>query len=555
MIFDRLAAGFRPYLLLALLTLIVALPGIASIPPLDRDEARFAVASREMIETEDFVTARFQDEIRAKKPPLINWLQAESAEALEAEDDIWAYRVPSAVGALIAVLATFHFGAVLVGRKAALLGAALLAITPLVASEAHQAKTDALLLACIVVAQGALARFYMAARGGDGLTTPAPGWGTVLAFWLAQAAGILTKGPIAPMVSALTIAALVIADRRTPRGWVWLKGLRALPGIVLMVVLVAPWAIAVSLATSGQFLAQAVGHDLMDKVTSGQESHAAPPGTFLLLASATLWPAATFMLPGLVAGIRRRAQPAMRFCLAWAIPSWIVFELVPTKLPHYVLPCIPALALLAGAALVDAGPIWQRLWLRLYAIVGALIGVVVAVAFVLANAPFLMGLGLASAAITGLGAAASLTAGIGVAVLLLRGRPLRAATAAIVASALVLAALFGGVLPRLTALFPAQELARLVPPGAPVAVSGYHEPSLVFLLGTHTKLTDGGGAAAFLLDTPGAVVAVDQRDEADFLARVRAGGRSPDALGEVTGMNLARGRPVDLMVWTLDAKP
>jgi hypothetical protein len=148
-----------------------------------------------------------------------------------------------------------------------------------------------------------------------------------------------------------------------------------------------------------------------------------------------------------------------------------------------------------------------------------------------------------------------LTAGIGVAALLMRGRPLRAATIAVFASALLLAALFGGVLPRLTALFPARQVARLVPPGAPVAVSGYHEPSLVFLLGTHTKLTDGGGAAAFLLDTPGAVAAVDQRDEASFLARVRAGQRSPDALGEVAGMNLARGRTVNLTVWTLVAKP
>jgi len=311
MALDRLAAGLRPYLLLALLTLAMALPGIASIPPLDRDESRFAVASREMIETEDFVTVRFQDEIRAKKPPLINWLQAETAELTGHVDDIWAYRIPSVIGILAAVLATFYFGRAMLGAPAALIAAALLAVTPLAASEAHQAKTDALLLACVVIAQGALARFYLAERRGE----TKPGWGTALAFWLAQAAAILIKGPILPMVSALTIITLIAADRRAPRAWAWLKGLRPLPGVALVIILVAPWAIAVSLATRGQFIAQAVGNDLVSKLIGGQEAHAAAPGTYLLLATATLWPGSIFILPGLVRAVGARADPAIRFFL------------------------------------------------------------------------------------------------------------------------------------------------------------------------------------------------------------------------------------------------
>jgi 4-amino-4-deoxy-L-arabinose transferase-like glycosyltransferase len=543
---DRLAAGMRPYLLLVVLTLAMALPGIASVPPLDRDESRFAVASRQMIESGDIVTVRFQDEIRAKKPAGAYWLQAAAAELTGQIDDIWSYRLPSVLGILVAVLATFYFGRALVGAPAALLGAALLAIVPLVAGEAHQAKTDALLLGCVVLAQGALARFYLAARRGQ----PSPGVGTALVFWLAQAAAILIKGPIGPMVSALTIVALVVADRRTEGGGRWLRGLRPLPGIGLAALLVAPWAIAVSLATQGQFIQQAVGHDFLLKLYDPPEAHEGWPGSYVLLATATLWPAAIFMLPGLIHGIGIRARPSVRFCLAWAVPAWLLFELVPTKLPHYVLPAVPALALLAGLVLVEPDAIWRRGWVRLYALLGALVGVVVAVAAL--GAPLVVGTGFAWVSIPC--AAAALAAGIAPAALMLTGRPRAAAGAAVVAAMLTLGFLFGGVMPALAQLFPAEGIARLVPAGAPAAATGYREPSLVFLLGTRTKFTDGAGAATFLTETPGATAVVEQADESAFRARLAAAGREPRALGTVDGFNYSRGKPVRLTVWTLGAK-
>ena len=74
--------GWRPYALLAALCLLLYLPGIASIPPLDRDEARFAQATRQMLETGDFLRIRFQDEPRNKKPAGIYWLQAASVDLL-----------------------------------------------------------------------------------------------------------------------------------------------------------------------------------------------------------------------------------------------------------------------------------------------------------------------------------------------------------------------------------------------------------------------------------------------------------------------------------------
>ena len=135
----------RSPLLLILLCLALFLPGFFSLPPVDRDEARFAQASRQMLETHDFVDIRFQNEGRHKKPVGIYWLQAASA-ALFGADRIWAYRLPSLLGAIAAVLLTFALGSRLFAPPIGFAAAALLACSLLLNVEARQAKTDAMLL-------------------------------------------------------------------------------------------------------------------------------------------------------------------------------------------------------------------------------------------------------------------------------------------------------------------------------------------------------------------------------------------------------------------------
>src|SRR6266404_802487 len=139
--------GWRPYALLAALCLLLYLPGIASIPPLDRDEARFAQATRQMLETGDFLRIRFQDEARNKKPAGIYWLQAAAVSAFStpATTAIWPYRLPSLVGGIAAVLLASALGMV---------------------AEVHIAKTDAVLLAAVMAGQGALGLAYVRTRTG-----------------------------------------------------------------------------------------------------------------------------------------------------------------------------------------------------------------------------------------------------------------------------------------------------------------------------------------------------------------------------------------------------
>jgi len=482
---ERALFGWRPYMLLTLLCLGLYLPGLVNMPVTDRDEARFVQASRQMLETHDLIAIRFQDEARNKKPAGIYWLQAASVALFsDAESNaVWPYRVPSLLAAAAAALMSFGMGARLVGRKAAFIGAGLLAASLGLGIEAHLAKTDAVLLAFITAAQLALARIYLDAKAG--LRAPL---GIALLFWAALAAGILVKGPVAPLVAALTIIALTISERQA-RG---LRDLRPIAGIVLLLLIVLPWLIAISTATQGQFLSDSLGQDFLGKLIGAQESHGAPPLYYLALLMISFWPGTLFLGPAIVWGWRRRHADAERFLIAWGMPFWIVLELVPTKLPNYLLPVYPALALMIAAALVAASE--QRLvsWRaldRTFIVLWSLASLGLAIA--LASVPLRYGPGA-----LGGGAVAALVAlyfGQRLLRQAWRGFAPPLAIRAAVMALLVLAVSFEFVAPALDALWLSRSAAALVDSAGvqrnrPVAIAGDAEPSLVFLLGTKTKL-------------------------------------------------------------------
>src|ERR1700719_2506788 len=163
--FDYAAASNRrAAAALVLIALLAFLPGFFQIPPVDRDEAYFAQATKQMIETGDYVDIRYQDDIRYRKPVGIYWLQAavvNTASALglaNAGTSIWLYRIPSLLGAVGAVLATYWCGLAFVSRRGAILAAIMMAASALLGGEARLAKTDAVLVFTIIAAMGVLAR-------------------------------------------------------------------------------------------------------------------------------------------------------------------------------------------------------------------------------------------------------------------------------------------------------------------------------------------------------------------------------------------------------------
>jgi 4-amino-4-deoxy-L-arabinose transferase-like glycosyltransferase len=546
-------SGWRPYALLAALCFALYLPGIAAIPPLDRDEARFAQASRQMLETGDFLRIRFQHEARNKKPAGIYWLQAASVAAFSTPESsaIWPYRLPSIIGALGAVLLTFAFGGALFARdaegpaprQAALLAAVLLGSALVLVAEAHIAKTDAALLAAVVAAQGALGLIYTRARTGWPVAPALAAF-----FWIATIATILLKGPVGPAMAALTLVTLSVADR----DWRWLRGLYPIAGVIFVALAIVPWIVAMEHASNGAFLAGSLGGDFWSKLIGAQESHGAPPLAYLLLAIATFWPGSLVLVPALAQAWRRRMLPTERFLLAWLVPAWIVLELLPTKLPHYVLPLYPALALLAGAALAEGARAAAPPWLRYTDIAAKALWAVVtlALASVLVLLPIRFGEGLSIAGI--IGAAAILV--LATALFYRWPRPPFAAAAIVALCAAFVIPAETAVLPGLDRLWLSRSAAALIaehPPavGAPLVAIGYGEPSLVFLLGGHVRLAVPDAAAEIL--GGGGAALVSNRDDAMFRQSLGGRGLTAQKLGAVAGFDYSNGKRLELTLYNV----
>jgi 4-amino-4-deoxy-L-arabinose transferase-like glycosyltransferase len=552
-IFDFAASSHRrAAVVLIFVALLAFLPGFFQIPPVDRDEAYFAQATKQMIETGDYVDIRYQDDVRYRKPVGIYWMQAavvNTASALGlpgALTTIWLYRVPSLIGAIGAILGTYWCALAFVSRRGAVLAALMMLSSTILSVEARLAKTDAVLLCTIVLAMSVLARTYMAPRRGD----PLPGFWQLAVFWTALAVGILVKGPVNLMIVGLAAAALSILDRSAR----WLLALRPLPGIAWLFLLVLPWFIAIYARVGDQFFAASVGGDMLSKVTRAQETHGAPPGLYLVLFFPTFFPAS--MLAGLAApavwAVRRQA--AARFLLAWLVPSWIVFELVVTKLPHYVMPLYPAIAILIAGA-VETKVLSQRVWLvrgiMWWFLVPVLFSIVAVVAAVVLNRD------LAFAAWPFF--AAAIVCGLFAWLLYDDDGAERAFMRATAASILMTFGLYAVIVPSLTPAFPSVELAQVLRDAAcdhPLAASvGYEEPSLVFLAGTKTRFTDAEGAANFLHDGACRFAFVDARQERAFALRAEALGLRYDRGPRIDGYNISIGKPIAIAVFESTGTP
>lgn len=540
---DRHIAGWRGPVLAAFVALLAGLPGLFLLPPLDRDESRYAQATSQMLETGDFVDIRFQDDPRWKKPVGIYWMQAAAVAAVSdvADRNIGPYRLPSLLGAMLAAFACAWAGAALFGARAGFLAGAMLGASFLLSTEAGIAKTDAMLCGAVTLAMAGLARIYMAHRAGERPSRPHK-----LMFWLGLGLSILVKGPIGLIVVVPAMLALSAWDRdlRWLRrlGWGW--------GLPLTALIVGPWAIAITIATDGAFWREAIMGDLAPKVVSAHESHGAPPGLYLLLAPLLFFPASLLLPAALSAGWRRRAEPAVRFLVCWLVPAWILFELAPTKLAHYTLPTFGALALLAAAAVTQPiGNISRRTGAFLALFASAVL-----------TAITLYGLTEFGTSTAQTWATFTIVMSVGagaVGAFLLLNRVAVSALLVSLALGIVAHAALAGTIRQLRPLAIAPRLERTLEeagihprqgrtPG-PVAITTFHEPSFVFLTGRDTQLTDAEGAARALAEgRPAIVEARDAEAFRDATARLGVSGRSA---GVVEGHNYSTGDDVSLTVY------
>lgn len=533
----------RACLLLVLAALCLFLPGFFTLQPMDRDEPRFAQATKQMLETGDFIAIRFQQDARNKKPVGIYWLQAASVSLGEklgvndARRQIWLYRLPSLLAAIAAVLLTYWTALAFVSRAGAFLAALFLASTILIGVEARLAKTDATVLATVIAAMGAFARIFLGQNGGHPWRLPA-------IFWTAVGVGLLVKGPITPLIPLLAGVALYLRDRCAP----WFSALKPLGGLSWALMIVLPWFILIMIETGGAFLADSLGADMLGKVKGGQEGHGAPPLTYALAFWATAWPMAP--LAALAAPFlwRYRKDAKTLFLAAWLLPAWLVFELAPTKLPHYVLPLYPAVAILIVLASERGGLSDAALWRRAAPwLVPALL---------LAAFSAVVGYGLWSGRPSGpafwIFAPLALIAAVYFA---WPGRDLAARAIAGCAASVALAmaaylGVFAGPMGREIAVSPRMAALAQIEGCRDVALAtaGYYEPSLVLLTRTNIAMLDGKHAADFLLDAPCRLAFVESRQESAF-RQTLASAPGVELRERIGGFNINGGRKLDIGVW------
>jgi 4-amino-4-deoxy-L-arabinose transferase-like glycosyltransferase len=554
-VFRGAAHDWRAYALIALITLCSSLPGITQIPVMDVDEARFAQATRQMLETGDFVRIRLQEAERNRKPVGVHWLQAASTAIFEpiagGQNSIWTYRLPSVLGALIAAFATLWAGRVLLGPQTALIGASLLGAGLTLGFEGMTAKTDALMVGFTTLAIAALAHLRAADTGFAQPHSSNRIRAIGMLFWGALGCAILIKGPIPLTIALLTLATLAVWDRRAA----WMAPLGWWPGPLLCVGIVLPWGIAIGLATDWRFYTDALGQDFVPKLAGQDHAHGGIFGYHFLLMPVLMFPA-TFAFPAVARLLTQRDSTpaeasAFRFLLAWAGPALLMFELSPSKLLHYALPTYPAVALLCAAGLVAA---LTRRWrwtlalgLAAFGLAGA--ALTVALGFGLAELNVSASDAIKSIALCG----AIVLCGV-IALSLLR--TVNTITAVAVMSGLLLSvALRGAIIPQImdlqTSARASQSLARVQNVGA-LWIVGYDEPSIVFLTRTDAILATAVDAGQGVAAGDAAIIErAHVREFSQILARRRLQFAPNGA--PIEGLSMSSNDQVDLFVGEIRA--
>jgi 4-amino-4-deoxy-L-arabinose transferase-like glycosyltransferase len=341
--------------------------GTWSLPLIDRDEPRFAEASREMIQRGDYVVPYFNNQLRLDKPPLTYWAQVASYHIFGEND--FAARFPSAMAAALTAVLILVWGRRTGGEKLGWWAAVIFTLSLQTFVHAKAAVADMWLVLFVTLAH--LAGFELIQRrtpNSERIRERAAQCPTSnseepnqtsnikhqtsicwwFCFYISLALGFLAKGPIA-WVPLLTVGSTIFYTPNLHLA----RRFKFVRGILLMLAIIAAWGIPALVRTNGEFLRIGIGRHVIGRSLGAMEGHGwdSLGGYVLLLPFYFVTVFVSFFpwslkLPSLLKGLWHKRDNIDRYLFSGIAIIFIIFSLIKTKLPHYTLPAFGMLALL-----------------------------------------------------------------------------------------------------------------------------------------------------------------------------------------------------------------
>ena len=346
---------------------------LGNIGLIDETEPLFAEASRQMFVTGDWITPFFNGDTRFDKPALIYWCQAIAYAIIGVNE--WAVRLPSAIAAFALICLAFYTIQWYFAKqdeleqvsrpnrryKTSFIAAALMALNPETIIWARTGVSDMLLTGCMASALLCFFLGYAGRAGGETITnaqSPMPHalfpnkW--YLAFYVLIAGAILTKGPVGIVLPALIVAAFLLYVGRFREV---LAEMRLLVGMLIILGLSVPWYALVIWRNGWNYINSFFGYHNLERFTEVVNGHSAPWYFYFLVVLLGFAPYSVY-LPLSIVRLKfwqrshwrslERFQQFGLFAWFWFATVFGFFTIAVTKLPSYVLPLMPAAAILVA---------------------------------------------------------------------------------------------------------------------------------------------------------------------------------------------------------------
>ena len=532
--------------------LLVLLPGINTLPLVDRDEPRFAQATLEMQQKDEWIVPTFNGEYRFDKPPLTYWLMRVSYTLCGVnETGARLYTVVSALGVAVLILL---MGRQLFDPRSALFGALAWLTCLQVFMHGRLSLADMPMIFCVTLAHWSL--YNLLTRDKQ---RPFNRW-----FWLLYLSlgfGFLAKGPVAVCVPVLTLILWRFVFKGKDLNW---RALQPLPGSVVALLIICAWGVPALLATRGLFWQVGMGEHVIKRGAESFNGRVPVIVYYFITAWVSLYPW-SFFAPAIFNSFRKKWVPANGFLVSWFLCPILIFSFYATQLPHYILPGFPAFFLLLGVTAKKIS--LQKEFPRTLYLVPAIAG--------LALVSFALSAALNFPAYYPLGRMRELFVAVMMGVAGMTLLPLalhkKAGRLAGLAGLLLIAFSAGWIGSSARTRSPALAIAKIsrtLPTDYEAVGYGFQEPSLVFYTDHPWSFVDAAGLQK-RLDEPGpACLIVGQRREYrleeiirlkagpvrdhsdDILLRDSMAGRNY-VLNHVSGINFARASWVELDIYTL----